>query len=181
MPPTRPSPFPQRQSSANGSNRKGKGRWIDSGDEDHFEDNVDRRGRTPLWETEYDEDGDAIISTNKKKDKGKGRASDFGVSASGGPLKLTFRLGGDQSGDQTPRKKHKLKKVEEKEWLKVRVIEDDAEEEGEVIEEEEEELPYGGVLVGNEAEVGDRKPGKEDRKKWERSRDAAEVSPIQFF
>lgn len=123
------------------------------------------------WGTEIDEEGDTImLSGSSRKDKGKGRAMDDSTG-----FKLTFRLGTDEGEvpEETPRKRPRPKKPEEKEWLKVREIEE--EEDDEEVEQEEEEIPYGGILVGEEAEVGDRVATKEDRKKWERARDAAEV------
>lgn len=50
---------------------------------------------------------------------------------------------------------------------------DDDDDEGEPAEAE---VPYGGILSGVEAEVGDRRPTNGDRKRWERAKDVVEVS-----
>lgn len=45
----------------------------------------------------------------------------------------------------------------------------------------EDTLPYGGIIAGADAEQGDRKPGGEDRKRFDAARRAAEKDAVQAF
>lgn len=53
---------------------------------------------------------------------------------------------------------------------------DEYDDDDDELEPAEAEVPYGGILEGHEAEVGDRRPSNNDRRRWERARDIVEVS-----
>jgi hypothetical protein len=142
-----------------------------------------------------EEDAESKAKRLSKKEKGKGRALeshyfDPAPRASSSGIKLTLELGRPllksglksmKGGSETVKKqKHDNGQF----WN--RVITPEPEIEGEEDEIEEDPDPYGGILKGTAADIGDRKPTVEDRKRFEAARETAEVSyfilpPFQTF
>jgi hypothetical protein len=140
-----------------------------------------------------DDEGDMTDEQRerRRREKGKARAPD--EEWNGGeepdpskPFKLTLRLNGDGTPAAPRIRIRTPKEPKEQDWgpgkvwggstagdsVGEAVVETEESEE----EKEEEAEPYGGILNETERQVGDRKPGKEDRKRWEASKDGAQVS-----
>ena len=60
----------------------------------------------------------------------------------------------------------------------MREVDESSEEEEEDVDDDE---PYGGILRAAEADVGDRKPDQDDKKRWDKARQGAEVRcPLSY-
>lgn len=102
-------------------------------------------------------------------------------------LKLTLRLG--TLGMETPLKRPRGRprkdgsvRPPDKDWapkdwghMAVREVEESSDEDPEEVEDKD---PFMGILSAAEADVGDRKPDQDDKKRWDKARQGAEVRPL---
>lgn len=135
------------------------------------------------YRTSISDDEDELPAP--KKDKGKQRERSYTGESSNSSrpriripaalapsgLKLTLKMGNQlQSRSDESRKRPKRNYDLEEDSFDWRGQSE------EIIEEEFEEIPYGGVLKGGDANMDDRAPVGEDRKKFEKAVAQAQVS-----
>lgn len=127
----------------------------------------DRKGKQRALEGEMGGTGDWSGMMGSQEDG----APVFGGSS----LKLT--LGAGAGGPRPPKK---ARQEDAQPWLH-QLQQQPEEPVYEEEEEEEDEEPYGGILKGEQASTEGRIPGEDDRGRWSKSREEAEVSYAFFF
>lgn len=139
---------------------------------------------SPPQNSKRSKSGETPRFSRNEKGKGRARENVYGDNVtprsgtSGSGLKLTFNLGRPLKNAASVIKsrvssvKRQRKEDEIPYWN--RVASPEPEEEEDAVEEDLD--PYGGILVGADAAIDDRRPTPDDRKRWEMSREVSEVS-----